>query len=293
MDDDLQGFVKEYFKRGFTYKEILNLLESRNGLHISLRQLSRILRNNGLYRKRHQTESREVIIFISNLIKDSSYSTLGYRQLHQHCIRNELRVSRETVRKIVQHLDPEGVENRRRHRMHRRLYHSLGPNWSWHIDGYDKLKPYGIPIHGAIDGFSRKILWLEICGSNKDPRVVCHFFARYIQSLNGVPIKVVADRGTENVNIAAFQRFLRRNHGDSMAAFDKCFKYGKSITNQRIEALWSQLRKSCTGWWMDFFKGLIVEDLLDTTNDTHIDCIQFVFRSIIQADLNNDGRCCS
>ena len=22
----------------------------------------------------------------------------------------------------------------------------------WHIDGYDKLKPYGFPIHGCIDG---------------------------------------------------------------------------------------------------------------------------------------------
>lgn len=25
--------------------------------------------------------------------------------------------------------------------------------------GYDKLKPYGFPIHGAIDGYSGKILF--------------------------------------------------------------------------------------------------------------------------------------
>ena len=31
----------------------------------------------------------------------------------------------------------------------------------FHI-GYDKLKPYGFPIHGAIDGYSRKILLLEL-----------------------------------------------------------------------------------------------------------------------------------
>ena len=27
-----------------------------------------------------------------------------------------------------------------------------GPNFSWHCDGYDKLKPFGIAIHGCIDG---------------------------------------------------------------------------------------------------------------------------------------------
>ena len=27
-----------------------------------------------------------------------------------------------------------------------------GPNFIWHMDGYDKLKPYGITIHGCIDG---------------------------------------------------------------------------------------------------------------------------------------------
>ena len=41
-----------------------------------------------------------------------------------------------------------------------------GPNFIWHIDGYDKLKPYGFCIHGAVDGYSRRILWLEVGPSN-------------------------------------------------------------------------------------------------------------------------------
>lgn len=28
-----------------------------------------------------------------------------------------------------------------------------GPNYVWHLDGYDKLKPYGFAIHACIDGF--------------------------------------------------------------------------------------------------------------------------------------------
>ena len=39
-------------------------------------------------------------------------------------------------------------------------YFSRGPNWAWHIDGFDKLKSYGFPIHGCIDRYSRGILVL-------------------------------------------------------------------------------------------------------------------------------------
>jgi len=27
-----------------------------------------------------------------------------------------------------------------------------GPNDNWHIDGYDKLGPYGLKVHGCVDG---------------------------------------------------------------------------------------------------------------------------------------------
>ena len=49
-------------------------------------------------------------------------------------------------------LDSEGVELRRRHRLKRRLYNSKGPNYAIHIDQHDKLKVYGLSVHGAIDG---------------------------------------------------------------------------------------------------------------------------------------------
>ena len=45
-------------------------------------------------------------------------------------------------------------------RLVRHRYYAQSPNYVWHVDGYDKLKPYGFCIHGAIDGYSRRILWL-------------------------------------------------------------------------------------------------------------------------------------
>ena len=66
-------------------------------------------------------------------------------------------------------LDPEGCELRRAHRLRRRVYHNAGPNVVRHVDGYNKLKPYGFPICGCIDGWSRKILSLVVTRSNNYP----------------------------------------------------------------------------------------------------------------------------
>ena len=59
-----------------------------------------------------------------------------------------LRVARETVRRVLQQIDPAGVAMRQQHRLRRRTYVSRGPNDTWHVDGYDKLRPYGILING-------------------------------------------------------------------------------------------------------------------------------------------------
>lgn len=67
---------------------------------------------------------------------------------------HRLVVGKENVRELLNILDPEEVELRTRRRLKRRQYITKGPNHLWHIDGYDKLKPFAFCIHGAIHGFS-------------------------------------------------------------------------------------------------------------------------------------------
>ena len=112
-------------------------------------------------------------------------------------------VSRETVRLALKMLDPEGVERRSQHKLKRRTYSARGPNFIWHLDGYDKLKPFGLCVHGAIDGYSRRILWLEVGSSNNNPRIVARYFLDCVKQLGGVPQIARGDRDTENVNVAA------------------------------------------------------------------------------------------
>ena len=75
----------------------------------------------------------------------------GYRAMWRLLIRkHHVRTSHATVRLLLRQMDPAGVMQRRHHRLQRRTYFSRGPNDTWHVDGYDKLRPYGILINGYV-----------------------------------------------------------------------------------------------------------------------------------------------
>ena len=56
------------------------------------------------------------------------------------CIKYIIHVSKEDVRKAVNIVNPEVVEERKRNSIKRRLYWAKGPADIYHIDGNDKLK---------------------------------------------------------------------------------------------------------------------------------------------------------
>ena len=111
--------------------------------------------------------------------------------------------------------------------------------------------------------------------SNNDPMITVQYFIDCARQLRGCPRVVRGDCGTENIHIAAVQRFLRRNCQNGSAG-TKSFMYGKSITNQRIESWWGFLRKSNTDWCMRFFKDLTDMGHFDNSNVIHVECLRFV-----------------
>ncbi|KAL5007351.1 hypothetical protein ScPMuIL_016157 [Solemya velum] len=193
-------------------------------------------------------------MFIAEKLKTSA-KLHGYRWMHNRCIHSGLNVPRNTIYQILRLLDPDGVSSRKRNRLRKRQYISKGLNYVWHVGGYAKLKPYGIAIHGCIDGFSRNIIWLEANTTNNDPKVIASYFIDSVTRKNGCPQRIRADMGTENRFIEQMQIFLRRNHGDELSG-NKSFMYGNSTHNQRIEWFWGCLRKEMGQYWMDSFQEL-------------------------------------
>ena len=87
---------------------------------------------------------------ISTEIEDSA-KCIGYRAIWRRLVNDHhVRVPRDRVLHIMREHDPEGVRRRKAHMLVRRRYYARGPNYVWHVDGYDKLKPYGFCIRCKV-----------------------------------------------------------------------------------------------------------------------------------------------
>ena len=84
---------------------------------------------------------------------------LGYRALWRKLqLKCNIRTPGSTVHALLHKLDPDVWRLHHIHRLKQREYLNPGPHFCWHAYGHEKLKPYGFPVHGCINGFSRRIL---------------------------------------------------------------------------------------------------------------------------------------
>ena len=239
-------------------------LKLRHNIEISIHTLKRRLQNFGLQRIACNVTEESLRQIISKEIEGSA-STKGYRALWSSLKASYgINVQRDVVMKMLRELDPDGTETRRARRLRRRQYVSIGPNFCWHADGYDKLKPYGFPIHGCVDGFSRKILWIKVFRTNSDPVVPAFLYIETVKKIGFCPQYVQTDCGTENGILAGIQC--------SFLMSQDAHRYGSSQSNQRIENWWSHLRKGFTSWVIEFFKDLVNDRILLLGNHIHLEC---------------------
>lgn len=122
------------------------------------------------------------------------------------------------------------------------------------------------------------MLWLEICRSNNSPTEPAKLYLDCVSEHGGCPLLTRTDYGTENCQIAAIQCYFQSN--------EEAHKYGTSTRNQRIENWWSHFRKSCAGWWINFFKDLRDDGTVDFESTLQKECLWFCFLGVIQASLN-------
>ena len=275
--EERNQLIAAYFELNFEYRDIVYILFKNHNIVITERHLKRILKDLSLSRRKYSNIA-DVLSFICSQLNRSG-SSHGYRWMQMKCFQNGLNVRRDDVRLILQTFDPSGVANRKARRLHRRNYYSKGPNYIWHLDSYDKLKPYGFCINGCIDGFSRKIVWLNVYHTSSNPRIIGGYYCDAVETLGGCPLFVRGDFGTENAHVRDFQKFLRRSVHDSIN--DRAYLAGTSTHNTRIESWWAQLRKECTEFWITLFSelrngGFFTGDFVDKN------ILQFCFMKIIR-----------
>ena len=104
---------------------------------------------------------------ISDADLDSAMSSLvrrfpnnGTTMMWGHLRSLNIVVTRSRVQESLLRVSESSVQMRQRITVQRRVYNVPAPNCLWHIDGLHCLIRWRIVLHGGIDGYSRRIVYL-------------------------------------------------------------------------------------------------------------------------------------
>ena len=146
------------------------------------------------------------------------------------------------------------------------------------LDGHHKLIRWKIVTHGAIDGYSRLVVFLQASNNNR-ASTVYEYFIKAIRVF-GLPSRIRTDQGRENVTVA---RHMLQNRGlDRNSVL-----VGSSVHNQRIERLWKDMHRCVTIMFYRLFYYLEQHDMLNPINNVHLFALHYVFLPRINRALKD------
>lgn len=138
------------------------------------------------------------------------------------------------------------------------------------------IQPYRLVIHGAIDGFSRLIVYLKVSTNNK-AMTVFTYFQEAVTRYN-LPSRVRSDLGLENLEVGRFMLAMQGLNRGSIIT-------GTSVHNQRIERLWRDVNRVVVSRFLNIFLYLERQNELDCNNELRLYCLHLVFVDLINQSL--------
>ena len=280
------------FNKFLSDKQISLVLKGDHGLTYAAETIKKTRARLGIVKKdlheRRRLLQGEWKRLTAEEMQKAGLENYGRKLLWTHLRRHypEIRLGQRALLNVMREIDPEGVARRHRDvKRERGQYIVQGPNYIWSIDGHCKLDRWGFEIYGAIDAYSRYMVFSHCGYTAKTGYAVLALYLRRLRQTNVRPMIIRSDKGIETMMLANLHHALALVDHPSIP-FKSCYFYGKSTSNQRIESWWQQWTRSKGNYWKDYFRALEAEGLWASDSVVDRVCMLAVFMPIMQSEFN-------
>lgn len=193
---------------------------------------------------------------------------------------------RADVKRALRAHDPTGHQRRTREASKTQyVYNVAGPRSCYHCDAHEKLaKIWGFWTHLCIDGYSRRLIYLEVRTDKLADTVRVIF--RSACDAEGWAARVRWDKGMENAG--AIQEQLAHHARQGGDRWRGAAITGRSSQNCRAEYIWNFYKRHVSQPYRELFFRMMRETvargvkLLDTSDPCDLFVLQAVFLPRIQ-----------
>ena len=86
-----------------------------------------------------------------------------------------------------------------------------------------------------------------------------------------------------------YSRFSKISQKEPRGCFGWAFDFfiREVYFQSKKEAFWSQFRRLCPDWWVQFIKGLGFNGAYNNTDSLQVECFKFAFFPVIQKEIAN------
>jgi hypothetical protein len=151
--------VLEALSMGYTARDI-----AKSSPDFSESTLNRSIKRARL-RAKDYLSNQQLDQYVYEALQEAPNS--GYRAVCARLRAAHIVVTERAVQASIHRVDPTRISIQAVRALPRRIkYWVPSPNSVWHFDGNHKLNRWGFVTHGCVDGYSRRLMWLEVKTDN-------------------------------------------------------------------------------------------------------------------------------